>query len=385
MNHPSSSDEQFMSRCLELARKGSGHVSPNPMVGCVIVDKAGTVIGEGWHERYGEPHAERNAIADAHQRGHDARLPSSTMYVNLEPCNHHGRTPPCTDAILEAGIPRVVVGTIDLNPEVDGSGLARLRSQGVHVRAGILERESFRLNEAFFTHKRTSRPLITLKVAQTLDGRVATISGDSKWISGPASRRLVHRWRSEMDAVLVGHGTALVDDPALTVRHVEGRQPRRIVLDRQGSLPASLRLFSDDHASRTIAVIGEEAPDPEYGKRLHDSGGSLLRVPVTRGHLDLVNLFQRLGSGREGVPIIQSIMVEAGPRLGTALLRMDLIDRLALFIAPKLIGRGTPSIADLGISVVADAITFADTEWRMVEEDQLFLGYLRPVDGGDRR
>lgn len=370
-------DDRWMSRCLELARGAAGRVSPNPMVGSVIVDTDGALLGEGRHEVFGGPHAERNAIADAVRRGNQARLRGATIYVNLEPCNHHGKTPPCTDAILEAGIGRVVVGMVDENPLVAGTGLERLRANGIDVAAGILERECRRLNEAFSHHMRTGRPLITLKIAQSLDGRIATASGDSKWISGLDARTRVHQWRSEMDAVLVGSGTATADDPALTVRHVEGRQPYRVVLDREGRLPMSLKLFSDAQVARTIAVISNEAPAPSYAHALEAAGGRLLRSPITNGHIDLEQLFATLGAGSDAHPPIQSIMVEAGPSLATALLRQDLVDRLFLFIAPMVIGHGKPSVADLQIERVADALRFADVEWEQVGNDMLMRGFRR--------
>lgn len=378
MTEHDSPDSTYMARCLELARNAAGRVSPNPMVGCVIVDVDGAVIGEGRHERYGGPHAERNAISDAVGRGHEARLPRSTLYVNLEPCNHHGSTPPCTDIILETGIPRVVVGTPDSNPVVDGSGIRRLRDAGVDVRTGVMAEACYRLNEAFFVHIRTGRPLVTLKLAQTLDAQIATQSGDSKWISGIESRTIVHRWRAEMDAVLVGRGTALADDPSLTVRHVDGGQPYRIVLDRRGSLPATLNLFSDSLASKTIAVLGREATQPDYARLLRNAGGHVMHAPVKEGHLDLATVLEMLGRGDNGIPVIQSILVEAGSTLATAHLRQDVVDRLFIFISPRLIGSGLPAVGSLGIDRVSDAIEFADVEWTPVGADLLFQGYLRP-------
>lgn len=379
MSQRNAADDLWMERCLELAQRGAGHVSPNPMVGSVIVGDDGKPLGEGWHERYGGPHAERNAVSDAIVNGFRDQLRSATLYVNLEPCNHHGKTPPCTDVILEMGIRRVVVGAVDSNPLVHGSGIRRLREHGVAVTTGVRADASFRLNEAFFHHMTTGRPLVTLKIAQTLDAQVATQSGDSRWISSPASRALVHRWRSELDAVLVGRGTALADNPALTVRHVEGRQPFRIVLDREGRLPASLRLFRDEHADRTIAVTDADAEPPAYADDLQRAGGRLLRAPTVDGRLDLPAVLQMLGAGHDGLPAIQSVLVEAGPALSTALFRQDLVDRLFTFIAPKVIGAGTPAIASLEIDRVRDGLSFADVIWTPVGGDMLFRGFRRPV------
>jgi len=378
-----------MQRCLDLAARGAGHASPNPLVGAVLVSPDGEVLGEGWHRAWGGPHAEVEAVRDAEARGHAGRLAEATLYVSLEPCSHHGKTPPCTDLVLERRIPRVVVAHEDPFPEVAGRGLRRLRAAGVDVAVGVLAREARRLNEAFLRHVTTGRPLVTLKWAQTLDGQVATASGDSRWVSSEESRALVHRWRAEQDAVLVGAGTARADDPRLTVRHawpgrqpgLEGRQPLRVVLDRVGALPSSLRLFTDGHAGRTVAVVGEAAR-PGYARALAAAGGRLLRVPERDGHLDLGVVLDRLGAGEglpEGQRPVQSLLVEAGPGLATAFLQRDLADRLFVFVAPKVLGRGTPAVGDLGVSRMAEALTSAEAAWEPVGSDVLFRGYLRPV------
>ncbi|MEM1041875.1 MAG: bifunctional diaminohydroxyphosphoribosylaminopyrimidine deaminase/5-amino-6-(5-phosphoribosylamino)uracil reductase RibD [Bacteroidota bacterium] len=378
-------DERWMQRALDLAGRGAGRVSPNPLVGCVIVGPDDGVLGEGWHGAYGGPHAEVWAVRDAERKHGPDALRESTLYVTLEPCSHYGKTPPCADLILEEGIPRVVVGMRDPFPRVDGAGIERLRAHGVEVTVGVREHEAKRLNEAFTHHLATGRPLVTLKIAQSLDGSVATASGDSRWVSGEASRRLVHRWRAALDGVLVGSGTAQADDPALTVRHAEGRQPVRIVLDRTGSLPAGLRLFTDEHAGRTIAVVGEGAA-PVYADNLRARGGFMLPVPERHGHLDLGVLLDCLGTGVGGQRPMQSLLVEAGPGLATALLRADpsagsgqaLADRVALFIAPKLVG-GQRSVRDLGIGKMAEALTFAEHRWEPVGSDILLTGYRHPV------
>ena len=379
-------DASWMKRCLELAGRGAGHASPNPMVGAVIVGEGGNLLGEGWHERYGAPHAEPRAVADVERRlGAEAAaaLRASTLYVNLEPCSHYGKTPPCADLILEKGIPRVVVGMVDPFREVAGRGIARLREHGMDVRVGVLENVCRRFNEAFTHHVQTGRPLVTLKIAQTLDGQVATRTGDARWVSGKASRHLVHQWRAELDAVLVGSGTARADDPALTVRHVEGRQPTRIVLDRTGTLPPHLRLFTDAFASHTLAVTNRSA-EPAYADVLQENGGHLLRLPETSGHLDLAALLDRLGQdgGRDGGRPMVSLLVEAGPGLATALIRQDLADRFFLFVASKLAGQGVSALGDLGIDRMAEALGFAEGQWEPVGGDLLFRGYRRAVLGG---
>ena len=361
--------DRWMQRCLDLAARGAGHASPNPMVGAVLVDAEGTVLGEGWHQRYGGPHAERHAVAEAEGRHGAEALRQATLYVNLEPCNH---------LILEKGIPRVVIGMADPS-EGAGGGLARLHDQGVAVTAGVLETSCRRFNEAFLHHFKTGHPLVTLKIAQTLDGRIATETGDARWISGQAALRLGHQWRAELDGILVGSGTARHDDPALTVRLVEGRQPQRFVLDRTGTLPPHLKLFTDAFRHHTTAVVGETAT-PAYADALLTDGGRLLHLPETDGHLDLDALLQHLGrdSGRDGLPL-HSLFIEAGPGLATALLRQDLVDRFFLFIAPKVIGSGVPSLAGLGIERLADALTFDEHTWEHVGDDLLFRGYRRAV------
>jgi len=370
-----------MQRCLELARQGAGTVSPNPMVGAVLVAPDGRVLGEGAHQSYGGPHAEARAIRAAEQQHGADALRDATLYVNLEPCSHHGKTPPCSALILEKDIPRVVVGTIDPFPQAQGRGIQQLREQGVAVQIGVCEHACRRLNEAFFHHVETGRPLVTLKTAQTLDGRIATRTGDSQWITGTEARTLVHRWRAELDGVLVGRGTAESDDPRLTVRHVDGPQPLRLVLDRTGILPPDRTLFADDQADKTIAVEGEGRPRPTYADELEQSGGTLLRIPETDdNHLDLPVLLRRLGTdgGRDAEPL-QSLLVEAGPGLATALFRQDLVDRFFCFVAPKVVGEGIPALRDLGITEMDDALAFAEQTWTPVGDDMLLRGYRRAV------
>lgn len=365
-----------MRRCLDLAARGAGTVSPNPMVGSVVVDASGNVIGEGWHQMFGGPHAEVHAIEDAEMKHGREALEKSTLLVNLEPCSHHGKTPPCADLIVEKGIPRVVVGITDPNPDVSGRGIERLRQSGVDVIPGVLAADCARLNEPFLHHQRTRHPLVVLKVAQTLDGFVAMTDGQSRWITSEASRRVVHQLRAALDAVLVGSGTARSDDPELTVRLVEGRQPWRIVLDRKGELPSDLRLLNDDHAGRTIVVIGEGA-SPDYGSDFLDRGGAMFEVPVHDEHLDIAAVFETLGRGIGEVPPLLSVLVEAGPGLGSALMRERLVDRMHLFVAPMIMGDGIPAFRGLGVSRLEDAIAFGESHWEPVGHDMLFTGFAR--------
>ena len=369
-----------MARAVEIARRGAGAVSPNPMVGAVLLGPDGGTWGEGWHGRWGGPHAEVWAVRDAERNGWADRLAEATLVVTLEPCSHWGKTPPCADLVVERGIRRVVVAHPDPFPAVAGRGIERMRAAGVEVTVGVGEAASRRMNEAFLTRVRTGRPLVTLKVAATLDGRVATATGDSRWVTGPDARATVHRWRAEADAVLVGSGTARADDPALTVRDVPlapgQTDPLRVVLDRAGALPATLRLF--DGAAPTLAVTGPDAA-PAYADKLRQRGGAVLAVPLADGHLDLGAALDRLGDGVPGGRPVQSVLVEAGPGLATALLAADVVDRVAWFVAPKVVGEGTPAVGDLRIERMAEALAFAESGWETIGADALLRAYLRPL------
>jgi len=345
------------------------------MVGSVIVDGEGRTLGEGFHGCFGGSHAEVEAFRDAEELGFGGKLSEATLYINLEPCSHYGKTPPCVDLILEKQISRVVVGMEGPDSRVAGRGIARLRAAGVEVAVGVLGKEAKRLNEAFVKHVTTGRPLVTLKIAQTLDGRVGTPARGPLMVSSQESRTLVHRWRSELDAVLVGSGTAKADDPQLTVRHLEGRQPVRVALDRAGELTPSLNLFSDEHVSKTVAMIGEDT-HPAYETDLVANGGRVIRAPEADGHLDLRAVMEILGSGEGLHRPIQSMLAEAGPGLAAALLRQDLVDRLFVFTAPNILGQGVPAFAQW---FAEEPITFADAEWERVGDDVLFTGYLREV------
>ena len=371
-------DAAWMQRCQGLAMRAQSLASPNPKVGAVLIGVHGDILGEGWHARFGGPHAEVGAITNALERHGAEALRTATLYVNLAPCNHHGKTPPCVDLILKVGIPRVVVGMADPHAKAAG-GVARLRAEGVLVTEGVLEHACLRLNEAFVHHLTTGRPLVTLKIAQTIDGYIATKDGEARWITGPEARRRGHEWRAEMDAILVGAGAARADDPALTVRLAEGPQPDRFVLDGRGLLPARLKLFTDAHKRKTTAIVGEGAT-PAYEAILQAHGGRILRVPEREGHIDLAALLDILGDsgGRDARPL-QSIQIEAGPGLATALMRQDLVDRLFMFIAPKILGGGMPSLAGLGVHKLQDAVTFAEHHWEQVGSDLLFRGYRRQV------
>lgn len=359
-------DATFMRRCLELAARGAGSVSPNPMVGSVVVHD-GRIIGEGWHERYGGPHAEVNAIASVRD---EELLGSATIYVNLEPCAHFGKTPPCCDLIIERRIPRVVVGCADPHEKVAGKGIARMREAGIEVVVGVLEAESERLNEAFMTSHRKGRPFVFLKMAQTLDGRIATSLGASKWITGPEARREVHRLRSVSDAVMTSSTTILADDAELTVRHCAGRQPLRVVLDRQLQVPADAKVF--DGASKTLLFASRQKADTSRVALLEHRGVEVVMVRENPGGLDLMEVFAVLHARR-----VQSVMVEAGSRLAAALVRERLVDKLGVFVAPKLFGGdGLPVFGPLDVGMPEQAVGLEFSAFRMVGGDLLVEAYL---------
>ena len=371
---------RWMEHAVGLARRGAGRVSPGALVGCVLVGPGGELWGEGWYGTWGGPHAEVWAVRDAERRGFGDRLGQATAVVTLEPCAHWGKTPPCANLLVERGIRRAIVAHLDPFPEVAGRGVEILRAAGAEVTLGVGERAARRMNAAFLTHVRTGRPHVTLKVAATLDGQVATASGDSRWVTDAAARQRVHSMRAEADAVLVGAGTARADDPGLTVRDVPlaagQTQPLRVVLDRAAALPPGLRVFTDG-AAPTLRVVagGQSATDavPDGA-----DGVAMWQIPKTDGHLDLGALLDRLGSEPvAGRRVVQSVLVEAGPGLATAMLRTDLVDRLAWFVAPKLVGAGTPATRDLGIARMADALGGADARWETLGDDALVTLELR--------
>lgn len=362
-----------MQQALELARKGRGQVSPNPMVGCVIVSENGEKIGQGYHQKYGEAHAEVHAVNSVKNK--DA-LKDATVYVTLEPCAHHGNTPPCAHMLANLPIRKVVTAMKDPNPEVNGKGLLHLRNKGIEVETGILQEEAEKLNEFFIHHQNFGRPFVTLKIAQTADGYLAAADGDSKWITGKASRTLVHRWRSEYDAVLVGRTTAITDNPSLTVRHVSGRQPYRIVIDGPYELPKELNLFSDKFEEKTIILTWNQdasATDADPMLKMLQPNyfrGEILQVPKLDGHVDLRRALQLLGE--KG---LTSMLVEGGQQLSSALIRQGLVDKIELFIAPKLLGAGTRSLIGIGINKMKEIAHLKDVTWTTVGDDILLTGY----------
>ncbi|MBN1279695.1 MAG: bifunctional diaminohydroxyphosphoribosylaminopyrimidine deaminase/5-amino-6-(5-phosphoribosylamino)uracil reductase RibD [Chlorobium sp.] len=332
--------ERYIRRCLELARLGAGSVSPNPMVGSVIVADD-RIIGEGYHRHYGGPHAEVNAVTAV---ADEVLLRQATLYVNLEPCSHFGKTPPCSDLIIAKGIPRVVIGCRDPHVKVAGKGIEKLLAAGVDVVEGVLKAESEKLNEAFITSHRKGRPFIALKLAQTLDGKIATAAGASKWITGQEARTEVHRMRCRYDAVLTGSATVVADDSRLTVRHCAGRNPLRVVLDSRLSIPIGAGIFSEE--AETIVFTTPALAESRKADKLAGQGVTVLAVGERDCGLDLADVLGELHRRR-----VLSVLVEGGGRLVSSFVKTGLADKLYLFVAPKLFGGdGLSSFAPLGVT-----------------------------------
>jgi diaminohydroxyphosphoribosylaminopyrimidine deaminase/5-amino-6-(5-phosphoribosylamino)uracil reductase len=333
--------ERFMRRAIELAEHGRGLTLPNPMVGAVVVTPAGEVVGEGFHATAGGPHAEVEAL-----RAAGARARGATVYVTLEPCSHHGRTPPCAVAVVEAGVARVVAALTDPNPLVSGRGIAILRKAGVEVVTGVGAADAERQNRVFLTAMRERRPHVTLKAAMTLDGKIADLHGASKWITGEAARRSAHRLRSESDAIVVGVGTVLRDDPELTVRldRPWPREPLRVVLDTAARTPREARLIRAGAAERALIVVGVNAPE-ERTRTLASAGASVVRCRTTDGRVSLEALLTELFA-RE----IRSVLVEGGGEVHASFLDAGLVDRVAVYVAPLLVGgrQATPVVGGGG-------------------------------------
>ncbi|MEU9237654.1 bifunctional diaminohydroxyphosphoribosylaminopyrimidine deaminase/5-amino-6-(5-phosphoribosylamino)uracil reductase RibD [Streptomyces subrutilus] len=333
-----------MRRAVELAARGLGSTSPNPVVGCVVTDASGSVVGEGWHERAGGPHAEVHALRAA---GEAAR--GGTAYVTLEPCNHTGRTGPCARALIEAGITRVVHAVRDPNPQARG-GADTLREAGVTVQAGLLADEAEAGNAAWLTSVRLGRPYVLWKYAATLDGRIAAADGTSRWISSPESRADVHRLRAESDAVVVGSGTLRADDPHLAVRGIEGAvQPLRVVLDTRASVRPGARVL--DGAAPTLIAVAEEADTR------HLAGVELTRLPADEDGIRVDALLGELH--RRGV---RSVLLEGGPTLAGAFVAAGAVDKVVGYLAPVLLGAGPAALADAGIATLTDALRLRITE-----------------------
>jgi diaminohydroxyphosphoribosylaminopyrimidine deaminase / 5-amino-6-(5-phosphoribosylamino)uracil reductase len=363
------SDAAFMRLALALAERGRGRVSPNPLVGCVVV-KDGEVVGEGWHARAGGPHAELAALAAAGERARGA-----TVYVTLEPCDHHGRTPPCTDALLTAGVERVVAATLDPNPLVDGRGVARLKQSGVRVDVGLLAQEAEHQNEVFRVAQYERRPFVLYKTAMSLDGKIAVRTGRSRWITGETSRDRVHRWRDEFDAVAVGINTVLLDDPALTTRIAGGHTPRKVVFDSVARTPTTARLFDDDpqgEPGRVTVFVTDEAPATRV-EALKERGAEVVAVRADRGRPSVAAALSELYAQD-----VTSLLLEGGGTLAWDFFAARSVDRVAWFVAPKLLGGSAAGpLAGLGVASVEEAFELEDVHTETIGHDLLVTGKVR--------
>jgi diaminohydroxyphosphoribosylaminopyrimidine deaminase/5-amino-6-(5-phosphoribosylamino)uracil reductase len=358
-------DVWWMKRALHLAEKGKGRTSPNPMVGAILV-KDGKMVGEGYHAKAGEAHAE---IVALQQAGEEAE--GAILYLNLEPCTHYGKTPPCVPQVIEAGVKRVVIGMEDPNPLVKGRGIEILRKAGLYVEVGILEKECRRLNEAFCKYILKKEPFVVLKVAATLDGKMATRNGDSKWISGEASRRFVHKLRDQVDGVLVGIGTVLKDNPMLTARIRGGRDPYRIVLDSRLKIPEEAKVIGTS-PSKAIIASTELAPKDKIGK-LKKRGVQILILDSKEGRVNLKSCLSKLGEMG-----VMNLLVEGGSQVNGSFLDEGVIDKLLLFLSPKLIGdqQALGIFGGKGASNLQKATALKEIKAKRIGEDILLEGYL---------
>ncbi|MGI5871434.1 MAG: bifunctional diaminohydroxyphosphoribosylaminopyrimidine deaminase/5-amino-6-(5-phosphoribosylamino)uracil reductase RibD [Bacillota bacterium] len=371
----SKEDQTFMQRALALAAKARGWTAPNPMVGAVVV-KNGRIIGEGYHHRAGEPHAEIHAL---NQAGENAR--GATLYVTLEPCCHQGKTPPCTRRIIQEGLARVVVAMEDPNPLVAGKGLTQLRQAGIIVETGLLQQEAAKLNEVFIKYITTKQPFVVLKTAITLDGKIAAVSGDSRWITGPAALRYVHRLRHYYDGVMTGIGTILKDDPQLTCRLPGGpyKNPVRIILDSRGRTPLTAKVLQGLAETPTIIVVTKAAP-PSQMAALAKTGAKVLQVsPDASGRIDLKQLMTKLGALG-----ISSVLLEGGGQVNASAVAAGIVDKYLVFIAPKIIGGATAPtfVTGTGIKMMEDAIRLSSPQIRRFGQD-LLLEYYPAEDQGE--
>ena len=361
-------DEMYMERALELAAKGRGTTTPNPMVGAVIV-KNGRIIGEGYHIRAGEGHAEVNAFKNAVED-----VTGATMYVTLEPCSHYGKTPPCADKIVEKKIGRVVVGALDPNPLVAGRGIEKIRNAGIPVITGVLAERSIALNEVFMKYIVTKRPFVLLKAAMSLDGKIATAEGESEWISCETSREEVHRLRHELTGIMAGIGTVLADDPMLNCRIPGGKQPVRIIVDSHLSIPEESKLVCSAKEF-PLVVAAVENSDAAKKERLAEQGVKVIEVSADdAGHVDLNILMDCLGEMK-----IDSILLEGGGRLAEGALKAGIVDKVQFYIAPMLIGgesAKTP-VEGRGIAALSEAWHISNWKAEVIGDDIKITGYIK--------
>ncbi|MBI2653186.1 bifunctional diaminohydroxyphosphoribosylaminopyrimidine deaminase/5-amino-6-(5-phosphoribosylamino)uracil reductase RibD [Candidatus Woesearchaeota archaeon] len=349
-----------MELAIKFAEKSKGLTSPNPMVGCIIV-KRGRIVGKGWHKKAGTEHAEILALQEAGKKAMH-----STMYVNIEPCSHWGRTPPCTEKIVGAGVREVIIGMKDPNPVVDG--FRELKFRGVKTKIGILEKGAKKLNEIYIKYMRTKKPFVIIKVAMSADGRIATKTGDSKYITSKEARAYVHKLRTEVDAVMVGLNTVIRDNPELTPRLVKGKDPLKIVVDSNLKIPKNCNLMQNP--SKLIIAATAKAPKIEIEKLKH-KGANVIITKSKNGMVDLQDLMKQLGKHE-----ITSVMIEGGSELNSSAIKADVVDKMLIFTAPKLIGNGKAAIGNLGVNKINKAIELKSPVCSKVGKDMLVEGYL---------
>ena len=361
---------RYLAACLDLARHGEGRTSPNPMVGAIVV-KDGRILSQGFHRRAGDPHAEIEALAAA---GDEAR--GAVLYVNLEPCVHHGLTPPCVEAVIQSGVRRVVACMVDPDPRVNGRGFQKLEAAGVEILHGILRGEAARLNEKFVKFVTTGRPFVTLKAGMTLDGRIATAAGESRWITSADARAEAHRLRAAHDAILVGIETILADDPCLTARAEPGKSLVRVILDSSLRTPPGARALSGGDGGRTLIYTATGDAGSRRQALARRTATEIVEVDGAEGRLDLQAVFTDLGKRR-----ILSVLVEGGGRVLGSVLQSGCADALALFIAPKLLGGGSKGVFDgFAATGLSDARAIQEWSWRGVGGDLLVEGRLGSFD-----
>jgi len=370
-------DEKYMRTALQLAARAAGRTSPNPMVGAVVV-KGGRVIASGWHQKAGEPHAEAIALRKAGKAAKGA-----TLYVTLEPCSHTSkRTPPCSPLVIASGVKRVVVAMIDPNPRVSGGGIRAIRKAGIEVTTGVLEAEARRLNEAFIKQVTTGMPFVTMKIAQTLDGKIATSTGESKWITGEAARREGHRLRDIHDAILVGVATVLADDPSLTTRIPGGRDPLRVIVDSNLRTPPNAKIIRQRSSAKTCIATLERSTTNKKLEALLDAGAEVLLAKGREGRIDLRSLLRVLGSFG-----ITSVLIEGGAEVHASALKAGIVDKVILFIAPTLMtGKDSySSIGGVSPSKLARAVKLRDLTVSTIGPDLMIEGYIEKQARGTRR
>lgn len=365
-------DRMYMKMAIELAKRGDGFVSPNPLVGAVIV-KNGEIIGKGFHARFGENHAEINALEDARKNNSD--VIDATIYVTLEPCSHYGKTPPCAEALAKSGITKVIIGLIDPNPKVSGRGVELLKDNGIEVVVGILEDECRKINEVFLKYISTQSPFVILKYAMTLDGKISTSTGDSRWITNHKSREFVHKLRHKCSAIMVGIGTVLADNPSLNTRldTEDARDPIRIIVDTRGKIPIDAKVINIDSNARAI-VATTDLIEKSKLKSLIEKGVTVIVCPLLSGRVDLRYLLEALH--KRG---IDSILLEGGSELNFNMLKEDLVDKVISFIAPKLIG-GTHAktpVGGVGIELMRDAIMTERVTHQTFGDDLCIESYIK--------